>query len=136
MRKNLFINYLSIAVLAMTCVCCGSGKSLVHNESIQDIAVAKLGESVVVELNDLKSLALCYVIDKPSMEMPGNNLRFSVYDVLERKWLYSEQKYNATVEWQSSTILVIHSKPGMISNDPNTNEKMIDYKVDIQDYKK
>ncbi len=128
--KNLFI--LALFALLTSCNCVK--KSSV--DGIESVARQKFGQSATIIYNSNRTHALVYTVHEPDMKNPVNALNYGIYQLDKSLLVYSEQKYNASVEWFNSQFILIKSSPGVQSTDEAVNQRMSQYYIEVNTQKK
>lgn len=127
---------LSLICLALLFVQCQSIKQTTDEKSIEQIAQDVFGKNVNIKYNTEKTFAIFVTEKKPDMENPVNALEFGIFNMEKKALVYREQKYNARVGWYNNTHVVVNSRPGVKSLNPEEDKLMREYYINTQTLEK
>jgi hypothetical protein len=110
-------------------------KQSVNDQSMEQVAIDLFGKNVNVSFNQNKTFACFTLSKKPNMDNPVNALDFGIFNVQKHTLVYREQKYNAHVNWFNNSYVVVKSRPGVKSLDPEQDKAMRVYYINVETLK-
>ena len=116
-------------------ISCNSVK-VSSSQSVVELMKQHYGEDVQYQYNTNKTYLLCWKSRTSTFQQPGNGLDFGIIDVRLNKLVYQETKYNATIKWLNDSTVLVSSRPGVHSIDPEVNKAMHSYEINVSTLKK
>ncbi|WP_430815690.1 hypothetical protein [Carboxylicivirga sp. RSCT41] len=123
---------LNLIIMLTLVVSCQSVKKTA-DASAFDKAIAEHFDGKVKKLSNTSGTFIIVTqTNETSMKLPGNALKFGIYDVKKEKLVYIEEKYNAHASWFNEEYILIKSQPGVKSTDPEVDNSMRQYYINAK----
>ncbi|WP_430812626.1 MULTISPECIES: hypothetical protein [unclassified Carboxylicivirga] len=127
---------LKLTLLLVLTTHCQVAKKTMIDRNLHKAIEAHFEGAVNTTPNSTGSFVVVTQAKEPSMEVPVNALKFAIYDAQKQKIVYVEQKYNAQVSWYNNETLFVKSRPGVKSNDAETDRAMREYYINVKTLEK
>ena len=100
-------------------------------EKYHQVAETKFGGGIEYRFNDSKNFVICLKKQKPTAQIPQNRLFFFVYNLENNQIIFEDSVTDGEVSWKSNTQFRVRTTPGMLTGDPEYNQKLMGYVFDV-----
>lgn len=109
-----------------------SQKSLT-SQKYKAIAVEKYGNNIEYILNSPKTYVVCLKRNKPTPQIPQNQISFFIYDLDKEEIIFEDSSIDAKVEWKNDNQVLVKITPGIITGDESEDDFIYVYDVKLRE---
>lgn len=134
MRIKSFLRIFLTGMLMTQIFCSGTktdSQPVSEKEKYRRVAKTKFGDRVEYLFNQSKNFVICFKKEKPTPQIPQNRLSFFVYNLETDEIIFEDTLTDGEVSWKSNTQFRVRTTPGMLTVDPEYNQKLTGYVFDV-----
>lgn len=102
----------------------------------KSVAVEKYHDNIEYLFNTSKTFVICLKSNKPTPQIPQNQVRFFVYDLATEEIILEESLVGGEVSWKNDHEVRVKTTPGILTTDEEYNQQLTGYIFDVQERKK
>jgi hypothetical protein len=98
-------------------------------KNYETIAAEKYGDNIEYIFNSPKTHVICLKRNKPSPQIPQNQISFFIYDLKNGEIIFEESSIDAEVRWKSEDQVEVRITPGIVSGEETAEDFIYVYDV-------
>ena len=102
----------------------------------KSIALKKYQKNIEYLFNSSDTYVICLTKNKPTPQMPQNQISFFVYDLANKEIILEDSLIDGEVSWKSDHDIQVKMTPGILTTDEEYNKQLTGYIFDVKEKKK